>query len=141
MTPGPLPKPASQRARRNRDRIEHRTLETAPAAQPPLPDDRSWPDATRRWWQAWGESPLATDLDALAWCELLIAASLHAEVSEGDLRFAGELRLRVAKFGATPEDRARLRITFTTPAPAPTSGTASTIRDRHPDLRLVDGET
>lgn len=30
----------------------------------------------------------------------------------GDTKLAGELRLRVAKFGATPEDRARLKIQF-----------------------------
>ncbi|MFD8886434.1 hypothetical protein ACFV0H_28520 [Streptomyces erythrochromogenes] len=30
----------------------------------------------------------------------------------GDLKLAGEIRQRVAKWGATVEDRARLRMTF-----------------------------
>jgi hypothetical protein len=32
--------------------------------------------------------------------------------AKGQWTLAAELRLRVAKMGATPEDRARLRITF-----------------------------
>jgi hypothetical protein len=36
----------------------------------------------------------------------------HAMWSKGQWTLAAEVRLRVAKFGATPEDRARLRITF-----------------------------
>jgi hypothetical protein len=36
--------------------------------------------------------------------------------SNGELRFAGEIRLRVAKYGMTPEDRQRLRLTLRDPA-------------------------
>jgi len=35
------------------------------------------------------------------------------------LEFAAELRLRPAKFGATPEDRMRLRLTVQTPGEQP----------------------
>jgi hypothetical protein len=38
---------------------------------------------------------------------------LHQEFWSGSLSVAGELRLRVAKFGATPEDRMRLRLQVT----------------------------
>lgn len=47
---------------------------------------------------------------------LLEAAFLHAKFWEGDLRLAGELRARVAKFGATVEDRLKLRIQFASTA-------------------------
>jgi hypothetical protein len=67
---------------------------------------------TLRWWSEWRASPLTRSFTATDWQELLIAAGLHAAFWSGDLRAAGELRLRVAKFGATPEDRARLRIVF-----------------------------
>ena len=59
-----------------------------------------------------GESPLSAEYTETDWSFLLDTAYLHALYWKGDFRVAGELRLRVAKFGATPEDRARLRIQF-----------------------------
>ena len=55
-----------------------------------------------------------TDAD---WSFLLDTAVLHADFWLGDRKVAAELRLRVAKFGVTPEDRARLRISIGTPTP------------------------
>jgi hypothetical protein len=95
-----------------------------PVQQPPLPalwftdpltEKRrrfAWPAQTKAWWKMWGESPLSADFTATDWSELMDTALLHARFWSGNLSVAGELRLRVAKFGATPEDRARLRITF-----------------------------
>jgi hypothetical protein len=99
-----------------------RIIEAAPVAQPALPTveveqggvlvEFSWPARTVEWWEMWRDSPLATEFTATDWSELLDTALLHARFWRGDVRLAPELRLRVAKFGATPEDRARLRITF-----------------------------
>ena len=72
----------------------------------------TWPTVTRRWWKMWGESPLSAEYTETDWSFLLDTAYLHALYWKGDHRVAAELRLRVAKFGATPEDRARLRIQF-----------------------------
>lgn len=72
----------------------------------------TWPTMTRRWWKMWGESPLSAEYTETDWSFLLDTAYLHARYWKGDVRVAAELRLRVAKFGATPEDRARLRIQF-----------------------------
>ncbi|MEU7096065.1 hypothetical protein [Kitasatospora aureofaciens] len=44
------------------------------------------------------------------WDFLLETAVLHAAFWDGDRTVASELRLRVAKFGATPEDRLRLKL-------------------------------
>jgi hypothetical protein len=44
------------------------------------------------------------------WDFLLETAVLHALFWDGDRSVASELRLRVAKFGATPEDRLRLKL-------------------------------
>jgi hypothetical protein len=44
--------------------------------------------------------------------DLLDTAVIHGLFWRGDVKLAGELRLRIAKHGATQEDRARLRITF-----------------------------
>ena len=73
-----------------------------------------WPERTREWWRMWRESPLSSEFTETDWSELLDTAMLHARFWSGDHKVAPELRLRVAKFGATPEDRARLRIQFAT---------------------------
>ncbi|QWW20140.1 hypothetical protein I6B53_03315 [Schaalia sp. 19OD2882] len=124
---GPQPKDPTKRARRNADPAPLKIIPAIPTEQPPLPkfyrevvgEDGVprkklfvWPAVTRRWWQMWAQSPLSGDFTETDWSFLLDTALLHAAVWSGDLRFESELRLRVAKFGATPEDRARLRITF-----------------------------
>lgn len=121
---GSAPKPPDQRARRNADPVAMRVAVAEPVGQPRLPqrwhrDPKTgkkrriaWPAETREFWRVWADSPLSREFTSTDWSELLIAARLHAAVVEGDLKSAPELRLRVAKFGATPEDRARLRITF-----------------------------
>lgn len=138
---GPQPKDPSRRARTNRG-PELRVIAAEPVAQPPLPTfeietdgaltEFVWPARTREWWQMWADSPLSTEFTSTDWSELLDTALIHAKFWSGSTSVAGELRLRVAKFGATPEDRARLRITFAqadqiegkAAAPAPTSRAA-----------------
>lgn len=109
---GPAPKDPNKRARRNKDPIELRVIHAEPAAQPDLPADGKWPEQTRAWWRMWGESPLSDEFTDNDWSELLDAALFHAALWRGNMSAGTELRLRVAKFGATPEDRARLRIQF-----------------------------
>lgn len=121
---GPPPKPADKRARRNTDPIPMRLITVERVSQPALPKacpvggDETvmmpWPDATVTWWAMWRDSPLSAEFTATDWSELLDAAILHARLWSGDSKAATELRLRVSKFGATPEDRARLRITLVT---------------------------
>lgn len=119
------PAPTGRAVRRNSGR-QFREIEATPEDQPKLPtlyqqvevDGRIvrkqlvWPKATRRWWEAWKQFPLASEFTVMDWAELMIAAQIHAEVIKGNLKLAPELRLRVSKFGVTPEDRARLQITF-----------------------------
>jgi len=119
---GPAPKDPDRRARRNPDPVALRVVHTEPVSQPDLPTfeverdgelvEWAWPARTQEWWRTWGEHPISATFTTLDWSELLDTALLHARLWSGNLNVAGELRLRVAKFGATPEDRARLRITF-----------------------------
>lgn len=124
---GPAPKNPSQRARRNKDVINLREYQVPRTEQPSLPtiyvtvekedgtfgrQKFNWPTRTRRWWKMWAESPLSPDFSDADWEFLLDTAYIHARFWNGDIKLAPELRLRVAKFGATPEDRARLRIVF-----------------------------
>lgn len=142
---GPPPKTASNRARRNSDPVPLKVVEASPVAQPPLPDfdvqvavdgeiisqQFEWPARTREWWRMWAESPLSADFTETDWDFLIDTARIHASYWSGDLKVANELRLRVAKFGATPEDRARLRITFAQADEAdPSNSTRQSSRER-----------
>jgi len=123
---GPPPKDPNRRARSNKDPVALRVIHAEPVQQPELPEfdlqvevdgamvaqKFEWPARTREWWQMWADSPLSAEFTSTDWSELLDTAVIHARFWGGDIKVAGELRLRVAKFGATPEDRARLRIQF-----------------------------
>ena len=109
---GPAPKPANRRARTN---VDPRTtiLRYIPAVQPALPDDIEWHPQTCSWWATWADSSQADTFTATDWDFLLDTALMHTCMwSKGQWTLAAEVRLRVAKFGATPEDRARLRMVF-----------------------------
>lgn len=123
---GPPPKDPSKRARRNKDVAQLRIVTIDPVDQPDLPefdvettrDGESvmlpfqWPAATRDWWSMLALHPLSGEFTEIDWSYLLDTARLHAAFWQGRLDFASELRLREAKYGFTPEDRARLRIQF-----------------------------
>lgn len=116
---GPAPKPEHMRSKKSSQPVALKTIEVEAARQPALPDDliidgefRDWPEPTLRWWKTWGESPLTDSFTATDWDFMLDTALIHARFWLGDARQAAELRQRMAKVGATPEDRARLRIQF-----------------------------
>lgn len=71
-----------------------------------------WHPMTVKWWEAWRSSPQATRmLTEPDWQFLLDTALMHHMMwQNGRWDFASEVRLRVAKFGATPEDRLRLHL-------------------------------
>lgn len=108
---GPAPKPAHRRARANADPVGVTTLEFQRCEPPELPDDMDWHPQTLRWWAIWQQSPMADIMGPTDWAFLLDTALMHnAMWNKGQWTLAAEVRLRVAKFGATPEDRLRLRI-------------------------------
>jgi hypothetical protein len=121
---GPAPKPASTRTRRNKQPAEQ-VIEVFAGDQPDLPDlmpmldptdgesfGVQWPAATVKWWHMWADHPISKTFTDSDWSFLLDTALIHGAYWTGDLKLGAELRQRVAKFGATPEDRARLRISF-----------------------------
>ena len=113
---GPAPKDPDKRARRNAGPtplkvVDAQSISPMELTDDLLPDGETWHPATLRWWARWCESNLAADLLPVDWSELEACAILHHEyMRKRTFTLASELRLRMAKFGATPEDRARLRI-------------------------------
>lgn len=117
---GPAPKPSDQRRRRNKPETPVKVVETDGALRgPDLPDTFEWPAPTVAWWQTWRQAPQAQEFTDTDWSFLLDTAVLHAEFWLGNRALAGELRLRAAKFGATPEDRARLKLEVGEPLARP----------------------
>lgn len=111
-------KDPSQRARRNAENRPFRVIEHLRVEQPPLPpkfpyDGKmyAWPALTREWWDHWSDTTLNEGFTVHDWDYLMDTAVIHAKHWMGlDMKAGGELRQRLAKFGVTPEDRARLRI-------------------------------
>ena len=140
---GPAPKPASRRARNNKDSHPQTVLQFRKAQAPDLPEGVDWHPRTRDWWRIWRESPQADTFTETDWSFLLDTALMHhAMWSKGQWTLAAEVRLRVAKYGATPEDRARLRMVFADAdekdEKRATKGSSS--RERYGGLRAVASE-
>ncbi len=117
--PGPLPHPSPRR--RNRREVTRTLRPDGTVRGPELPaedpDGSGWHPRTLAWWDTWRASPQAQTFSATDWQYLIDTAALHSTMwSAGRIELAGEVRLRAAKFGATPEDRARLRVHVTTPS-------------------------
>jgi hypothetical protein len=138
---GPAPKDPSEVRRRN---VSPELVLVAADDQvrgPELPDGYEWPEETRAWWQHWRESPQSQVFIDTDWSFLLDTALLHADLWLGDLSVAGELRLRVAKFGATAEDRRRLRLAVGEPPAATTPpGRRLTSAQKARMLRAADSD-
>ena len=113
---GPVVKPIDRRARGSRSDKGYviRTVEVKPTPQPDLPEGINWHVRTLAWWDSWRDSPLAENFTDHEWLYLTETAQIQNQFWNGNMQVAAELRLRAAKFGLTPEDRARLRIQVTT---------------------------
>lgn len=139
---GPAPKDPSQRRRMNKP--EPVTVITADGELhgPELPDTHEWPEATLAWWETWRKSAMAPRFTDTDWSFLLDTAVLHAEFWMGDRKLAAELRLRVAKFGGTVEDRARLKVEIGDPdkSPAPRRLQPKSAQDRKARLLRAVGD-
>lgn len=85
---------------------------------PELSDTVEWHPKTKEWWHTWRMAPIAPLLEDTDWEELELAALAHHKIWTTINRISiaqmttglAEIRQRVAKFGATYEDRLKLRI-------------------------------
>jgi hypothetical protein len=122
MTRGPAPKPNAER------RNAHEHAAVVPRRLRPgreLPRGLGITTAgARRFWKVWSTAPQTQTWAETDWAELEITTKLVDELFRGELKFAAEIRMRTAKWGATTEDRARLRMTFEDQDEAVTQQTA-----------------
>ena len=143
-SPGQGAKPADQRRRRNAPSTSQFEVVTADGKThgPDLPDSHDWPEPTLAWWKTWQTCALAPKFTDTDWAFLLDTAVLHADFWLGNRAVAAELRLRAAKFGATPEDRARLKIEIGDPdkPPAPRRLQLKSAQDRKARLLRAVGD-
>lgn len=136
---GPAPKDPSERRRRNLEDAPERIASDGRLHGPELPLDvlnEPWHPRTLAWWETWRRAAQARTFVGTDWDFLIDTALMHHTMWEkGRWEFAAELRLRAAKFGATPEDRARLKIQVGEDAPRspvaqPRSRSAKDRKDR-----------
>lgn len=150
---GPAPKDPMKRRRRNAADESTTITSDDETRGPELPDSAlalgvnpktgeayEWHPMTVIWWDTWRESPQAQTFTATDWAFLVDTALMHHSMwAKGQWTLAAEVRLRAAKFGATPEDRARLKLKVEDPvsppqAPVQGSGNVSDIRSRRDRL-------
>ena len=146
---GPPPKPTGSRARRNADPVGQTVLRSETVEAPALPDAYEDFPEVARWWQSWVDSPQAEVLSSTDWQFLLdtlplVKAYHYSRDKDGipnGLKWGAEIRLRVAQFGATPADRARLRMTFAQADEADRKRKPSetSARSLYGSLRVVNG--
>lgn len=156
---GPAPKPNAHRRVSGKapEKVPTTVIDAEPQDElvgPELPADFDWPEATRRWWDTWRRSEQVRTFTSTDWDFLLDTARLHKALWTMDddklatkHGVAAELRLRVAKYGATPEDRLRLRMTMgrkevAEPAAKPEPAAADRVpgERRARLLKAVEGE-
>ena len=91
-----------------------------------LPDGEDWHPQTREWWETWRTAPQSVEMLPTDWDFLLDTALMHHVMwTKGRWEFASEIRLRAAKFGATVEDRLRLKMKVQVPGPEKSTASAA----------------
>lgn len=141
---GFAPKEPEKRRRRNVDPVPTTIVAADDELRGPdlpddaLPDGEDWHQRTQAWWLTWRKSPQAQAFTPTDWDFLLDTALMHHTMwSKGRWEFASELRLRAAKFGATPEDRMRLRMQVTAGPEQPKPASDAPAGGRYGHLRAV----
>ena len=143
MTRGPAPKQGA--VRRNTHQFAQRLAADVSHAGRELPKSLGvTTTGARRFWRTWACSPQSAAWAETDWAELEITVKLVDAFYQGETRHAGEIRQRVSRWGATVEDRARLRMSIEDQPPAEAGTPAEdemTPTDMDEELyRLLNGE-
>lgn len=111
--PGPAPKPASTRARRNKTSTAS-VLRAQPGLIAPILPDVDWHPLTLMWWQDLWSSPMAPEYDSTDRHGLFKLAVLQndfwsAKSPSMRIALSEEIRMQEQRFGLSPIDRRRLQ--------------------------------
>lgn len=111
--PGPAPKPANTRARRNKTASASTLKADASIIAPELPA-REWHPMVLQWWRDLWASPMAPEYDEADRHGLFELAMLRDDFWRADSAkerkdAAAEIRLQDQRFGLSPIDRRRLQ--------------------------------
>lgn len=113
--PGPAPKPANKRARRNKDSVELKVYEGVPVIQPPLLENVPWPPQTQEWWRKLGELPQTREFNAVQWDHLMMVALIHADIwGNGNTKAIRDYQKAMAEYPILPATMLRMRVTALT---------------------------
>jgi hypothetical protein len=143
--PGRIPKQTRSRkrdtARREAETItisDDGTLHGPDLPEGALPGGQDWHEQTRMLWRELRQHPLLRDEPGVTWQYLIDSCALHSVMwSRGRWDLASEIRLRLAKIAATPEDRQRMKVNITKHVPeAATPAGVSDLASRR--ARLTD---
>lgn len=144
---GPAPKATRSRARDTEKRDAQMETVTGdgelhgkPLPNGVLPDGDEWHPQTLALWNALRRWPLLAEESELGWQFLVDTMLMHHTMwAKGKWEFASEVRLRLAKYGATPEDRMRLKVKVETPRDEPAGPRpASAAAERRRGLRIAE---
>ena len=115
--------PKEDPARRNKHTVFNLTRRSDDKLiGPDLPKTKAWHEETKMWWDMWRRSPIAPLLEESDWNALKRTAILHSEFWHGTLpptqqvSFAAEIRRVESMYGATVEDRLKLRMKILEPS-------------------------
>lgn len=125
--PGPPPKPAAQRRRRNSPASVQLPAEGRQGKVPALPGGSKMTAATRSWWQEIWRSPMAVLWVASDVPVLVRLAKIVDQIERGEMSAAllGEARQLEDRVGLTPLARRRLSWEISQSTPTPASGSAN----------------
>ncbi|MCM1967806.1 hypothetical protein [Streptomyces sp. G1] len=131
---GPAPDPNARRRNTSHALGEHDLTPTSG-------EGRALPKAlqistsgAKRFWRTWSRSPQTQHWLETDWSELEITTRLVDDFYLGNVRLAGEIRQRVGRWGATTEDRARLRMDFSQQAEQEATAVAQEASDLDEEL-------
>ena len=139
---GPLPKPATQRRRRNRASTATTLRALAPVDVPPLPLEDPHPSTVAFWEELWA-SPIVPELAGVDVPGLVMLARLvedfhRAGSPTARVELSRELRLRGAEYGLSPISRRRLQWQIAQVAEAEDRRAARVKARSRPDPRLSE---
>jgi hypothetical protein len=137
--PGPAPKDADKRlGHRTQAELVTTSITKPTAPAPALPGAGDFSEATRRWYQVWAHSAQASQFLETDWLLLhMLAPMVDRYYETEDPRIFSEIRINLAKLGATPEDRQRLRWIARPDEASPQGKTTQSARKRKDPRHLA----